>query len=65
MCSADVTMITCDSIQGHDIPYPNFNTHHQCRNYEKIGLTSTLFISINPKLLASKIRFTSPYPSIR
>ncbi|KAG1843130.1 hypothetical protein DFJ58DRAFT_665532, partial [Suillus subalutaceus] len=36
--SADVTMITWDWDQGHDIPYLNFNTRcgHQCRNYEKI-----------------------------
>jgi len=36
MCNADVTMITWDWVQGHTIPYPNFNTRHQCRNYEKI-----------------------------
>jgi hypothetical protein len=36
MCNADVTMITWDWVEGHDIPYPNFNTRHQCRNYEKI-----------------------------
>ncbi|KAG2127970.1 hypothetical protein DEU56DRAFT_819681 [Suillus clintonianus] len=36
MCNADVTMITWDWVQGHKIPYPNFNTRHQCRNFEKI-----------------------------
>ncbi|KAG1813504.1 uncharacterized protein BJ212DRAFT_1365333 [Suillus subaureus] len=36
MCNADVTMITWDWVEGHDIPYPNFNNRHQCRNYEKI-----------------------------
>ncbi|KAG2028572.1 hypothetical protein BDR03DRAFT_822552, partial [Suillus americanus] len=37
ICDADVTMITWDWVQGRDIPYPpNFNTRHQCRNYEKI-----------------------------
>ncbi|KAG1856641.1 hypothetical protein DFJ58DRAFT_784249 [Suillus subalutaceus] len=36
MCNADVTMITWDWVQEHKIPYPNFNTRHQCRNYEKI-----------------------------
>ncbi|KAG2059376.1 hypothetical protein BDR06DRAFT_1069387 [Suillus hirtellus] len=36
MCNADVTMMTWDWIRGHKIPYPNFNTRHQCRNYEKI-----------------------------
>ncbi|KAG1810707.1 uncharacterized protein BJ212DRAFT_1302413 [Suillus subaureus] len=33
---ADVTMITWDWVQGHDIPCPNINTRHQCRNYERI-----------------------------
>ncbi|KAG2063641.1 hypothetical protein BDR04DRAFT_1062618 [Suillus decipiens] len=36
MCNADVTLITWDWVEGHDIPYPNFNTLHQCRDYEKI-----------------------------
>ncbi|KAG0704005.1 hypothetical protein DFH29DRAFT_802565 [Suillus ampliporus] len=36
MCNADVTMITWDWVEGHKHPYPNFNTRHQCRNYEKI-----------------------------
>ncbi|KAG2063638.1 hypothetical protein BDR04DRAFT_1111304, partial [Suillus decipiens] len=36
MCSADVTLLTWDWVEGHDIPYPNFNTLHQCRDYEKI-----------------------------
>ncbi|KAG2032725.1 hypothetical protein BDR03DRAFT_873419 [Suillus americanus] len=36
MCNADVMMITWDWVQGHKIPFPNFNTRHQCRNYEKI-----------------------------
>ncbi|KAG2346599.1 hypothetical protein BDR05DRAFT_959527 [Suillus weaverae] len=36
MCNADVTMITWDWVQRHSFPYPNFNTRHQCRNYEKI-----------------------------
>ncbi|KAG1857181.1 hypothetical protein C8R48DRAFT_607603 [Suillus tomentosus] len=36
MCNADVSIITWDWVQGHPIPYPNFNTRHQCRNYEKI-----------------------------
>ncbi|KAG1805896.1 hypothetical protein EV424DRAFT_259818 [Suillus variegatus] len=36
MCNADVTTITWDWVKGHNIPYPNFNTRHQCRNYEKI-----------------------------
>ncbi|KAG1730985.1 uncharacterized protein EDB91DRAFT_1155917 [Suillus paluster] len=36
MCNVDVTMITWDWVAGHKVPYPNFNTRHQCRNYEKI-----------------------------
>jgi hypothetical protein len=36
MCTADVTMITWDWVQGLKTPYPNLNTRHQCRNYEKI-----------------------------
>ncbi|KAG1768891.1 hypothetical protein EV702DRAFT_979147, partial [Suillus placidus] len=36
MCNADVTMITWYWVQGHAVPYPNFNTRHRCRNFEKI-----------------------------
>ncbi|KAG1813507.1 uncharacterized protein BJ212DRAFT_394744 [Suillus subaureus] len=36
MCNADVTMITWDWVQGLETTYPNFNTRHQCRNFEKI-----------------------------
>lgn len=36
MCNADVTMITWYWVQGHTVPYPNFNTRHRCRNFEKI-----------------------------
>ncbi|KAG2129547.1 uncharacterized protein EDB93DRAFT_1332252 [Suillus bovinus] len=36
MCNADVTTITWYWVEGHKIPYPNFNTRHQCRDYEKI-----------------------------
>ncbi|KAG2361938.1 hypothetical protein BDR07DRAFT_1408130 [Suillus spraguei] len=36
MCNADVTMITWDWVERHKFAYPNFNTRHQCRNYEKI-----------------------------
>ncbi|KAG1740982.1 hypothetical protein EDB19DRAFT_1851407 [Suillus lakei] len=35
ICNVDVTMITWDRVQGHKIPYPSFNTCHQCREYEK------------------------------
>ncbi|KAH7918723.1 hypothetical protein BV22DRAFT_899365 [Leucogyrophana mollusca] len=36
MCNADVTMITWDWVKGRTSPYPNFNTRHQCRDFEKI-----------------------------
>ncbi|KAG2038066.1 hypothetical protein BDR03DRAFT_955676 [Suillus americanus] len=36
MCHADVTMIPWYWVQGHTFPYPNFNTRHQCWNFEKI-----------------------------
>ncbi|KAG1810682.1 uncharacterized protein BJ212DRAFT_1378144 [Suillus subaureus] len=36
MCNADVTMITWYWVQGHTVPYPNFNTRHRCWNFEKI-----------------------------
>ncbi|KAG2143200.1 hypothetical protein BD769DRAFT_1421977, partial [Suillus cothurnatus] len=36
MYNADLTMITWDCVEGYDIPYPNFNTRHQCRNHETI-----------------------------
>ncbi|KAJ3509500.1 hypothetical protein NLJ89_g5194 [Agrocybe chaxingu] len=36
MCSADVAMITYEWVRGFRLPYPDFNTKHQCRNYQKI-----------------------------
>jgi len=36
LCSADVGMITFEWVRGSIRPYPNFNTPHQCRNWEKI-----------------------------
>ncbi|KAJ3510759.1 hypothetical protein NLJ89_g4492 [Agrocybe chaxingu] len=36
MCSADVAMITYEWVKGFRLPYPDFNTKHQCRNYQKI-----------------------------
>ncbi|CAA7266708.1 unnamed protein product [Cyclocybe aegerita] len=36
MCSADVAMITYEWVKGFPLPYPDFNTKHQCRNYQKI-----------------------------
>jgi hypothetical protein len=36
MCTSDVNIITYDWVQGWDLAYPNFNTAHQCRNFDKI-----------------------------
>jgi hypothetical protein len=36
MCRGDVMMLTYDWVKGMDGPLPNFNTPHQCRNFEKI-----------------------------
>lgn len=36
MCNADTTMITWYWVQGRADPYPNFNTRHRCRNFEKL-----------------------------
>ncbi|KAG1875222.1 hypothetical protein C8R48DRAFT_769235 [Suillus tomentosus] len=36
MCHSDVTMVTYDWVEGLDVPYPNFNIPHQCRDLEKI-----------------------------
>jgi hypothetical protein len=36
MCASDVTMITHDWVEGKDTPVPDFNVHHQCRNFEKV-----------------------------
>lgn len=36
MCNADLKMITWDWVEGLHDAYPNFNTRHQCRDYEKI-----------------------------
>ncbi|KAG2360400.1 hypothetical protein BDR07DRAFT_1289649 [Suillus spraguei] len=66
MCNADVTLLTWDWVQGHNIPYPNFNTRHQCRNYKKLstGLSNTLCISLDRRLLVSKIQLTCTFPYI-
>ncbi|KAG2059409.1 hypothetical protein BDR06DRAFT_724979 [Suillus hirtellus] len=36
MCRADTTMISWYWVQGETTPYPNFNTRHRCRNFDKI-----------------------------
>ncbi|KAJ7104124.1 hypothetical protein B0H15DRAFT_766556, partial [Mycena belliarum] len=36
MCIADTGVITYEWVDGWELPYPDFNTAHQCRNYEKV-----------------------------
>ncbi|KAG2346640.1 hypothetical protein BDR05DRAFT_997586 [Suillus weaverae] len=36
MCTGDVTMITHDWVEGRTSPFPDFNVHHQCRNFDKV-----------------------------
>lgn len=36
MCRGDVTMFTYDWVKGVEDPFPNFNTPHQCRNFDKV-----------------------------
>ncbi|KAF9885961.1 hypothetical protein FE257_012136 [Aspergillus nanangensis] len=36
MCYGDTSVITHNWVQGFQFPYPNFNTKHKCRNFDKI-----------------------------
>jgi Mycotoxin biosynthesis protein UstYa len=36
MCDADTGVITYEWVEGFSDPYPNFNTRHTCRNYDKL-----------------------------
>ncbi|KAG2127963.1 hypothetical protein DEU56DRAFT_742122, partial [Suillus clintonianus] len=36
MCRGDVSMVTYDWVEGDELPSPNFDVPHQCRNFEKI-----------------------------
>ncbi|KAF7333837.1 hypothetical protein MVEN_02340600 [Mycena venus] len=36
MCNADVGVITYNWLKGWDKPFPDFNTWHQCRNFDRI-----------------------------
>ncbi|KAF9554911.1 hypothetical protein CPC08DRAFT_821399 [Agrocybe pediades] len=50
MCSADVGMLTYEWVKGFSVPYPDFNTQHQCRNFEKIlkwGMDNAVHIPRN------------------
>lgn len=36
MCASDTGVITYDWIQGWDLPFPDFNTWHKCRNFDEV-----------------------------
>ncbi|KAF8191719.1 hypothetical protein BJ912DRAFT_1041539 [Pholiota molesta] len=36
MCTANDGMITFEWVRGYSTPYPDFNTRHQCRDFEKL-----------------------------
>ncbi|KAF9554912.1 hypothetical protein CPC08DRAFT_712486 [Agrocybe pediades] len=36
MCNADVGIISYDWIAGYELPFPDFNTYHKCRNFDNI-----------------------------
>ncbi|KAL8970275.1 MAG: hypothetical protein Q9197_003891 [Variospora fuerteventurae] len=36
MCHADVGVITHHFVKGYPQPYPDFNTWHQCRNFDSV-----------------------------
>ena len=36
MCNADVGLITYDWVEGFELPFPNLNTRHTCRDFERI-----------------------------
>lgn len=36
MCNADVAVIRWNWVKNHHKPYPNFNTLHACRKFEKV-----------------------------
>jgi len=36
MCVADVGVISYDWVSGWEVPFPDFNTWHKCRNFDDI-----------------------------
>lgn len=36
MCTGDVGLLVFHWVEGHVNPWPDYNTWHQCRDYEKI-----------------------------
>lgn len=43
MCNDDLSLVTYNWVQGLDIPFPNFNTYHTCKNWDT-------FFALNQKL---------------
>ena len=36
MCNADVGIISFHWVKGYKRPYPDFNTWHQCRDFDQV-----------------------------
>lgn len=36
MCTADTGLTTYVWVEGYQLPYPDFSTNHQCRDFERI-----------------------------
>ena len=36
MCAGDLAVMTYDWVEDRETPFPDFNSHHQCRNFERI-----------------------------
>lgn len=43
MCHDDLSLVTYNWVKGLDVPYPNFNTYHTCKNWDT-------FLALNQKL---------------
>ncbi|KOS45836.1 hypothetical protein ACN38_g3159 [Penicillium nordicum] len=36
MCHADISLLTYNWVEGRNMPYPNFNTIHTCKRWDKL-----------------------------
>jgi hypothetical protein len=36
MCHGDISLLTYNWVEGRDMPYPNFNTIHTCKKWDKL-----------------------------
>lgn len=43
MCHGDLSLVTYNWVKPNDVPYPNFNTYHTCKNWDN-------FFALNQKL---------------